>query len=82
MTPKYLPHICHFWHATALFRGVKLHLKVREFGTKIVLLHNSFVVPGVRIGDLVCIIGVLVCALDVFGIGILHTFVTFCIWDR
>ena len=53
MTPKYLPHICHFWHATALFRDVKLRQEMREFGTKIVLLHSSIVVPGVWVGDLV-----------------------------
>ena len=78
MTPKYLLHICHFWYATALFRDVKLRQKVREFGTKIVLLHNSVGVPGVLVG----IIGVLVGALDVFCIGTVHTFVTFCNWDR
>ena len=51
---------------------------MREFGTKIVLLHNSVGVPGVLVG----IINVLVGALDVFGIGIVQTFVTFCIWDH
>ena len=46
MTPKYLPHICHFWYAIALFRDVRL----REFGTKIILLHNSVGVPGDLVG--------------------------------
>ena len=35
-------------------------------------------VPGVLVG----IIDVLLGALDVFGIGIVHTFVKFCISDR
>ena len=57
MAPKYLPHNCHFWYATASFRDVKLRQKVREFGTTIVLLHiNSVGVPGVLVGVLVGII--------------------------
>ena len=37
----HIPYICPFWYTTILFRPVKIHQKVREFGTKIFSRQNS-----------------------------------------